>query len=251
MTLAEMRTVVKDIITHNIANLDTTVDHAINTAIEFMTQNVAAIYDEDIWSYTFTSANVSGKHDNYSLPDNTKYVRKVAYVDLSGTETVYRELEPQSPDDMYNYSEVDRNRYGFVTHGGYDYSGANNYNDFRNMNNLSPTSRVDAEGEPRMFYRVNNQLFIHPRPSTTEVDNKIEAFVHLYCAPLSGDSDTNTISINYPYACIHYAAGILWASKFNNLQRAQAEIQLGSSMLQAVANAQEMSKLVNLVTKIV
>lgn len=250
MTLAEMRTIVKDLITHNVTGIDTTVDTALNTAIELITQNVSAIYDEDIWYHQFTSTDVSNNYDNFPLPSNTKYIRKVAYRDVTGTEDTYKELTALSPDEIYRYSAVDADTRGFVNMGGYDFTGADNMRDFAQSRAVFPTTRVDAEGEPRMFYRLKNQLFVHPRPSTSEVGNYIEAFIHKYCAYLSADGDTNTISINYPYSCIHYAVGILWATKFNNMQRAQASIQLGASMLQAVATSQEVSKLINMITKI-
>lgn len=251
MTLAQMRTVVKDLITHSPTGINTTVDSMLNTAIEAITQNVSAIYDEDVWYHLFVSGDVSGNINNWTIPSNTKYIRAASYIDLSGDEKQYKELRIISPDDLYNYDSVDApSSRGFVNMPQTDFSGAIRFGIFDSYGRDSGRTRVDASGEPRICYRLQNQIFVHPRPSSTEVGNELELFIHKYCAPLSADDDTNTISINYPYTCIHYAVGLIWATKLNNMQRANMSIGIAASMLQNVATAQEISKLINISTMI-
>ena len=247
MTRAEMRTVVKDLITHTNDGINTTVDTLLNTAIEAITQNVSAIYDEDIWYYTFTSGDVSANNNNWAIPSNTKYIRSASYIDVGGTEKTYKELRIVSPDQLYDYDSVDdAPGRGFVNMPQTDFSGNIRFGIFNEYSHGSGRSRVDAEGEPRICYRLQNSIFIHPRPSTTEVGNDLELFLHKYCAPLESDGASNTISINYPHTCIHYAVGLIWATKLNNMNRAQISLNLAGSMLQNVATAQEISKLVNI-----
>lgn len=252
MTLSEMRTVVKDLISHSTAGIDTTINTMLNMSIEAITQNVSAIYDEDLFYYTFTSDDVTNDNDNFAIPSNTKYIRSAAYIDLSGTEKQYKELRIISPDDLYAYDDVDvPTTRGFVNTPQTDFSGSIRMGIFDSYSRgNSMRSRTNAEGEPRICYRLQNQVFVHPRPSTTEVGNQIELFLHKYCAPLTGDGQSNTISVNYPYTCIQYAVGLIWATKFNNIQRAQMCINIAAGNLQNVATAQEISKLINIATMI-
>ena len=248
MTRAEIRTVVKDLITHSVSGIDASVNTAISTAVEFITHNVSAIYDEDIWTHQFDAADVSNAYDNWQLPSRIQYIRKAAYRDVTGVEDTYTPLAIVSPDDRYNYNDVDgRGRPGFVNMGGEDFSGSIRFGAFSPyMNGGSMVGRSDQTGKPRLCYRLQNNVFIHPRPSSNEVGNYLELFLAKCCDLLTEDGDTNTITENYPYCLIHYAVGIMWATKLNNLPRAQASIQLAASMLQAVATKQEVSKLINL-----
>jgi hypothetical protein len=248
VTRAEIRTVVKDLITHNVSGIDASVNTAISTAVEFITHNVSAIYDEDVWTHEFVQADIDNNYDNWQLPSRTMYVRAAAYRDVSGTEDTYTPLLIVSPDDRYNYNDVDGgHRPGFVHTGGEDFSGPITFGAFTNYaTGLSRVGRSDQTGKPRLCYRLRNHIFIHPRPSEQELGNYLELFLAKYCDLLLNDGDTNTIAENYPYCLIHYAVGIMWATKLNNLQRAQASIQLAASMLQSVATKQEVSKLINL-----
>lgn len=247
MLIAEVRTSVGDLVTHTFSSSDA-IDIAINTAVEYIGHTVAALYDEERWRHTIIQADIDDDLDNWQLPDYTQYIRKGTLIDPTGTEKIYYPLEANSPDDQYSLDKMDvRGRPAFLTN--YyepDLSGSPRMGIFEGFSRSGYAERIDKQGRPRLVYRVNNNAFVFPRPGQQELNHILELFLQMYPQPLSDANTSNTISLNYPYALIHYTVGILWATKLGNPARAQASIQIAASMLNNIASKQEISKLINL-----
>ncbi len=254
-TLAELRTDVKVNMKRTSTSIDAVIDLAINSAIELIGHNIPGIYDEELWEHTFVTADVTNKVDNFPLPTNTKYIRSANFIDTTttGQETFYPLLQI-SPDDAYDTDKIEGYRTGNI---GYttnvrDISATKqwNLNTFQ-RGGISTIGRSNRSGRPEFVYRIATNIYIHPYITTPYVDWKLRLFLVMYPDKLSATGDTNTISVNFPYALMHFACGIIWSSHFHDQQRAQAEFSLGAQMLSEVARDDQLKKLINMQTRFV
>ncbi len=94
-------------------------------------------------------------------------------------------------------------------------------------------------------------MYIHPYITDDYVGWKLRMLVVMYPDTLTADTDTNTVTENYPYALVHLASGILWSSHFHDPQRAQAEFQMGTQFLGSIASDDQIKKLINIQSRMV
>ncbi len=237
------------------AAMDSVLNLAINSAIELIGHNIPLIYEEELWEHTITSGDVSNKVDNFLLPTKTKFIRTATLIDTTtaGEETFYP-LLILSPDDAYDTDKVEGYRTGDI---GYSTSGRDisvtgiwNLNTFR-RGGVSTIGRSNRDGRPEMVYRIGKNIYIQPYSSSDYEDWNIRLLLVMYPDSLTANSDTNTITDNFPHTLMHFASGILWASHFHDQQRAQSEFQLGAQYLSEVATDDQLKKLVNMQTRII
>ena len=90
-TLSTVRTNVKTLLDRNFTTIDTVVDLAINSAIEWLGRNIPSIYEEELWEHTFDTDDTTNKTDNFQLPTNVNFIRTANLIDPTtpGSETYY------------------------------------------------------------------------------------------------------------------------------------------------------------------
>jgi len=246
-TLAQVRTDVKAWLGRDWSGIDTIVDSAINSTIELFGRSISAIYDEAQWEHTFDSDDTTNDTDNFPLPTNTKYVLNATIINPDGTEDVYYPVKIVSPVDAYEIGEMDRrHRPGFDTTS-IDVSATKiiTFNTFT-KGKTHAVGRRDREGVPEFCWRIGNNIWIYPRNSSSEEGWKLRLLIATFPAELSADGDTNTITLNYPRALAHYAAGTVWGARLGDMQRAQSEFTIAGQLLTQIARDQEISKLINI-----
>lgn len=230
----------------NWTGIDTVIDSAINASIELFGHTIAAIYDEQRWTHTFSSGDTSADRDNFELPATTKHIITASVVDPDSTEDVYHELDIISPAEVYNLDAYFANRPGYDTNAlDLGVSGIMSFSTF-DKGYRGGRTRVDREGVPRLIWRVGTNCFIHPRNSSNEEGWRLELLLAVRPAELSLDADTNTITEHYPRALAHYAAGIVWGARLADMPRAQSEFAIAGQLLSQIAHENEISKLINI-----
>lgn len=226
---------------------------AINSAVELIGHNIPMIYEEEFWQHTIDSDDITNKVDNFLLPTNIDYIRTAHLVDTttSGEEDYYP-LLVVSPDDLYDTNKVEGYRTGDVgyTTSTRDISGTGIWssNTFQ-RGGTSTITRANRDGRPEICARVGQNLYIFPYAASDYENWIIRLLLQMYPDSLSDDADTNTITVNFPHALMHFATGIVWASHFHDQQRATAELQLGAQYLVEVATDDKLKKLVNMYTR--
>lgn len=246
MTRNEVTDVVKDLIGRNWTGIDATIYNTLNSVIELYGSSISAIYDEESWKHIFTTTDVSQEINAYELPTGTKYILNATVIDPTGEEATYYKVHIVSPKDSFDIDSLDRSgRPGFYTNSR-DISGTQimTFNTFTG-GGTSQVSRVDRSGIPRFVWRFGNNAYIYPRSSTAEVNWELRILVAKKPPTLTTNT-TNTITINYPFALAHFAAGILWGTRLGDDTRANQQYLLASQHLSAIATDQEISKLINI-----
>ncbi len=235
--------------------MDAVVDLNINSACALLGHTISSIYEEEFWYRTFTSDDATNTVDNFSLPATTKMVRTIDLVDTTTAgEEVYYPLLQVAPDDLYDTDKLEGYRTANV---GYttsvrDISGDGIWNRNTFMRGgVSTIGRSSRSGRPEICARVGNNLYIHPYITSDYVGWKLRLLLVMYPDVLSDDADTNTITNEYPYALVHFASGLIWASHFHDQNRAQAEFSIAAQFLGSIASDDQIKKLVNIQSKIV
>ncbi len=82
-----------------------------------------------------------------------------------------------------------------------------------------------------MAYHVKRNIYLWPRPDSTEVDNKLEIFVSVRPAQLATDGASNTITTEMPRAFTHYVAGLVWM-RLGSDARMNLEMQIAAKLLE-------------------
>ena len=236
--------------------MDSVIDLAINSACSLLGHTLSSVYEEEFWFRTFTSDDATNQVDNFSLPATTKLIRTIDLVDTTTAgEEVYYPLLQVSPDDLYDTDKLEGYRtanigYTTATRDITSESGVWNFNTFR-RGGLSTIGRSSRSGRPEICARVGNNLYIHPYITSDYVGWKLRLLLVMYPDELSGDADTNTITNEHPYALVHFASGLIWASHFHDQNRAQAEFSIAAQFLGSIASDDQIKKLVNIQSKIV
>lgn len=247
MTRDEVVAKVKEFVGRNYTGIDDTIVECMNSAVELFGTTISAVYDEQEWVHTFTSSDTTNRVSNFALPTGTKYILDATIIDPTGDEDIYYTMDGRSPVDAYEIDRLHgrRARPGFYT-GGVSISGTETmtWNTFRD-HVTSPVSRVDQDGIPRWYWRVGNNVHIFPRNSVNEEGWELRIMLAMKPAILTTNT-TNTITDNYPYALAHFAAGILWGTRFKDQQAANNHYLIAGQLLNSVASDQELSKLMNI-----
>lgn len=243
-TLATVRTNTKILLGRNYTGIDTPVDFAINSVCELLGRNIPAIYDEEQWEHTFNSGDTANNTDNFALPPNTNFIRTATLIDTTGDEYTYKNLVVLSPDDAYDTDKLEGRRgssIGFFTDSREmptDYT----LSDFRS--GFANVTRTNRSGEPMFVYRVAKNVYVHPRSSEDIEGWILRLLLQMFPAELTTDGATNSVTVNYPHALAHMAAGIMWNSVLSDQQRAQAEFTIGAQFLGSIATNDQISKLI-------
>lgn len=236
-TKSDIRTAVKNIVPRQPGNINTLVDAYIDTGVELMGSMIESIFQEEVWRHTFTSAEITSETNNWALPTRTKRIIACALIDTSGTDNLELPLRPASPADKYDMGELYSSRYRPDT---FPSSG------WRwDLGRRRHRATYDRDGRPESYYRINNNIYIYPRPDTNEENNILEVFLAVKPDLLVNDGDDNVITNNYERSLIHYVAGLLWLSSFNQQQRGQAELQIAGKLMEEFANDDEIQKLLS------
>lgn len=252
--MADLQTVrgyVKDLLKRNYTGVDTTVDFCINSACELIGHTIPSIYEEELWQHTFDASDTAANTDNFALPDKTNFIRTAHLIDTSGDEYLFKPLHIISPDDAYDTDKLEGYRdgsYSFITDA-HVLPSTWNLNDFNR--GIGRISRVNREGEPEFVYRIAKNVYIQPRSSADIEGWLFRLLLQKFPAELTNNTDTNTITVNYPRSLVHIAAGIMWGSTLGDLQRAQSELGFGAQGLQAVATNDQIGKLINIPLRMV
>ena len=250
--LSEVRGYVKSWLGRDWTGIDTVVDNAINSAIEMIGRAIPLIYDEQLWEHTFDSDDVTNETDNFPLPVGTEFIRTATIIDPTGDEDVFYDMLVVSPDDAYKTEKYESwhgsSRPAFFT-STRDISASQTFdwNTFR-QGGYGTVGRSNRTGRTEFCYRIGNNIYIQPRVDNSYLNWKFRLYLQMYPAQLSEDTDTNTLTNNFPHALAHFATGIVWASRLGDLQRGQAEFTLGAQYLQTIASADQISKLINFAT---
>lgn len=253
--MADLQTVRSNIYTNinrtTSAAMTSVIDLAINSAVELIGHNIPLIYEEEFWERTFTSDDATNKVDNFALPTTTKFIRSCELVDTTTAgEEVYYPLVQVSPDELYDTNKLEgfsQSAIGYTT-STRDISGVSGVWDFNTFRRGGITSigRASRAGRPELIARVATNVYIHPYIDSDYVGWKLQLLLVMYPDSLSADGDTNTITVRFPHALMHFASGIIWASHFHDQNRAQAEFQLGAQYLSMVARDDQIKKLLNI-----
>jgi hypothetical protein len=91
---------------------------------------------------------------------------------------------------------------------------------------------------------------VYPRPSNSQVGWKLRILLAVKPKKLLTDTDTNTITENYPEALVWYVASLLWLAHLGDKQRGEAFLNTASLLLTSFATQQEISKLIGITQKI-
>ncbi len=246
MTRDDIVDLIKTFLGRNFTGIDTVIQEAINTSIELFGNTISAIYDEAQWQHTFGSGDTASKVDNYQLPPGTKYILDATIIDPTGSEDTFYLMEGRSPVDAY---EIDRlyartGRPGFYT-GAPDLSSQVLTWGTTFPGRSTEVTRVDQAGIPRFYWRIGSNIHIFPRNSSREEGWMLRVMLAMKPPVLTGN-DSNSITENYPYALAHFAAGIVWGTRFKDQEAANSHYLLASQLLNAVASDQEISKLMGI-----
>ena len=246
MTRNEVASIIKDLVGRNWTGIDDTIYNTINSVVELFGSNITQIYDEEIWRHVFTSVDTSQQINAFEIPSNTKYVISGTIIDTTGDEDVYYEMLGTSPIDSFKMDRLDkRNRPSFAT-GIKSIAGGEvmTFNTF-DRGFYNQVGRVDRGGIPKFYWRFGNNVYIYPRNSVNEEGWEFRVLLAKKPPILTTDTD-NTITINYPYALAHFAAGILWGTRLGDDARANQQYLLAGQHLTSIATEQEISKLINI-----
>lgn len=244
--LEGVRNDVKLWIGRNWTGIDAVIDSAINASVELFGNTIASVYDEQRWAHTIVSGDVSGNVDNWALPATVKHIITAAVKDPTSTEAVYHEMTILSPAAVYDLDSVYKKRPGYdLSRIDIGPSGVFSFSTFE-KGYRSGRTRVDRSGRPELIWRVGGNAFVHPRPSTSEIDYSIELLLAVRPAFLVNGTDTNTYTDKYPHLLSHFAAGVVWASRLGDTARAAAEFGIAGQLLTQIANQEEISKLINI-----
>jgi len=227
-------TEVKKIVKHQPADIDNVIITAIHTGVELIGSIVTSVYDEEEWEHVVSSGDVTAKVDNYSLPARTKYILSAAHIDVTGTEDVYTPLDVLSPADWYDLPNISR-------------VGALESFDYTTQTVTIPighlrSGKVNREGKPQFVTRIGKNVYVYPRPDTNEVNNKVRIMLAVKPALLTLATDTNTITEEYPYALIHYVAGLTYA-EFGVQSKRDFELTQAGQLISTFATNDELNKL--------
>lgn len=240
-TRSDIRDDVKGLIPRRPGDIDDRINELIDTGIELMSSMIESVFQEELWKHTFTSAEITADTDNWALPSRTKRILSCALVDTSGDEDREYPLVPVSPKDKHRIGEIDDN-YGSAYYPE-TFPSAGWRWDLGKRNIRRGTYKRD--GRPRLYYRINNNVYVYPRPDTNEVDNRLEILIAKKPDLLTADDSTNVITENYPRALIHYVAGLLWKTSLNQQERGNSELQIAGKLMQEFAYDDEIQKLIS------
>lgn len=247
-TRSDIRTGVKNKLERSPSNIDATIDEYIDMAVELFSNTLTAVQDEAEYQYTISQSDVDNNVESYTLPTDTKVVMDATYVNTSGSEDVFYDIRLISPLDINSVR-----KFGLE---GFESAAAGERFDF---NIQTPTflpsgvrsrfdgaRRVNRKGRPRVAARIADKLHVHPRPGDPEVGDIIRIMVQLKPTALTGDSDTNTITNNYPQTLEAYVTALTQYYAFNNYPAGDRWMQQASLMLSSFARQDEINKLVNI-----
>jgi hypothetical protein len=245
MNRSDIRTIVKNITGRNFTGIDTVLNNLIDTAVELFGSTISSVYEEEEWSHTITQAEVDSKTDNWLLPSSTKQILKATVINPKGTEKVYFPLEIVSPMDWYDIGKLDAYQ---VRQLSYDYTVQTPR--LGDGLRVRYSGRVDYATIPRFCTRINENLFVFPRPSKNEVDWIIKVLLAVRPSALTSDTSTNIITDKFPYALIWYVGALFWLHHLNDVQRGQTFMQTASLLMTSFATQQEISKLSSITFKV-
>lgn len=238
--------IVQELVGRSYTGSADTIHETINTGIELFGNVISAIYDESEYEHTFSVSDTTDDKNNYRLPSGTKYILDATVINPANEDTFYT-MEGRSPLDSYKIDHLDsrRHRPGFYT-GSVDISSTEimTWNTFRDHAS-SAVGRVDQEGIPRWYWRVANNIYIFPRNSSNEQGWKLRLLLAMK-PPLLVTNTNNTITDNYPYALAHFAAGLFWATRMGDANRANNHYTVAGQLLAGIASDQEISKLMGI-----
>lgn len=244
MTRLDIRNKVKSIVGRNFTGIDDVLNNLIDTAVELFSSTVSSIYDEEQWEHTITSAEVSSKIDNWSLPTTAKTLLSATIIEPKSSGDVYYPVEIVSPMDWYDIGKL----YIPSVKTSFDYT--TETPTFGEHIRQTSSKRVDISGIPRYCTKIGNNLYVYPRPSTREIGWKLRILLAVKPKKLTSDTDTNTITEHYPEALVWYVASLLWLAHLGDRQRGEAFLNTASLLLTSFATQQEISKLIGITQKI-
>lgn len=244
----EIRTGVKTKITRNPSGIDSKINEYIDMAVELFSSTLSAVHDDYEYEYTVTQGHVDSDVESYDVPDRTKMIWDINWVDTGGTEDAIYPIRMVSPVDLY-----DAKKHGFGHSSGDSVAAGGRFDLNVDTNVFVPSgarmgraTRVNQTGRPQMAARVGDKLYVYPRPGDTEVGDRIRIFVGLKAEPLTLDADTNTITNNYPETLEAYVAALTEYYVFKDYPAGDKWLQQASLMLTSFATQDEINQLVNI-----
>lgn len=245
-TKSDIRTTLKNLVGRSFANIDTILNNFIDSAVELLGSTITSVYDEEIWEHTITQAEADAGTDNWALPSRTKFLLNASFVDESGSTPIYYHMDIVSPIDWFDLNELDT-RFAFGGDAQYDYSSQIVFGGYRKR---AVAGRVDYKGRPKFVTRINNNLFVFPIPGNGEVGKKLRILIAVKPAKLVNDTDSNTLTNNYPDAVIYYAGALFWLLHLNDPVRGTQWLNIASAFLKTFATEEEVKKLINIQVKL-
>lgn len=248
-TKAQIRTGVKTKITRSPSGIDTKIDEYIGMAVELFSSTLSAVHDDREYDYTVNSDDVAANVESYEVPSGLKTIWDLTWVDTSGNEDTFYPIQLVSPVDLYNARKhgLGHSTSEQVAAGGrFDLAVDTNTFVMGGGRRSGRATRSNQTGRPQMACRLGDKIFVYPRPGTTEVDNKIRLFAAMKAEVLTSDSDTNTITNNYPETLEAYVAALTEYYVFKDYPAGDKWLQQASLMLTSFATQDEINQLVNI-----
>lgn len=238
VTRLQLLTDLKVLIRRDFDDIDSLLQQCIDIANEIMGRNISAIYDETEWEHTIIAADYDNNIDNWKLPASTKKLNYATLVDTTDADQYnHYELVLISPYDAYKpivYGSIQTFDYTVDTYripsGG--------------------QSRVDREAQPRLAWQYNNNLFVYPRPSSTEDAWLIRVGLQIVPDKLTADGSSNTLTDNFEEPLKLLTGALFWSLYGNDEARSKQWLQWTSQALTGVATDQELAKLGNIILSI-
>jgi len=241
---ADIRTSVKQRLNRSPDDIDATLNEYINQAVQLFGHTLSSLYDEQRWEYVINSTDVTNEVDILNLPFGLKYILNLDYIDVSGSEDVYYPMKVVSPKDITS-RVFNHGAFGNTNESGIDY-GVQTFTYGGNYQHGRRAGRVNHTAPPEMATRIANTLHIFPRPGIAELGDKIRLLGAFYPVALVTDTDTNTITANYPQALIAYVCGLYSLLTNRDSINGQMWMQQASLLLQSYRKQDEVSKLINI-----